>query len=95
VLHWFAAHELVPYDEVHHVYGRAKRKASGPLDLGEYWREHYTSLICVCRYCHPQPINGKPGSSAKLAWVEEYLRKANATPINRGFQHEIKKVSAD
>lgn len=34
-------------DDVHHVFGRSRR-----VD----WREHHTSLMCVCRECHPSPL---------------------------------------
>jgi hypothetical protein len=65
-------------DDVHHVYGRGSREGD--------WREKYTSLICTCRECHPQPIFA-PGSSVELEWVETILKKANAAPINMNFKH--------
>lgn len=64
--------------QVHHVYGRAR-------SMNEIWREHYTSLMNVCREHHPPPIQVK-GASRKLGWVEEILRKANEEPINRRFR---------
>ena len=67
-----------PFEEVHHVYSRGKKEGD--------WREHYTSLLCVCKKCHPLPII-TPGGSARLGWVEEVLRKANAKPINKDFIH--------
>jgi hypothetical protein len=71
-----------PRQEVHHVYSRGKKAGS--------FREHYTSLLCTCKECHPLPIQ-TPGASGSLAWVEAVLRKANETPINKKFQHQEKK----
>jgi hypothetical protein len=65
-------------EEIHHVYGRARRS-------GE-WREHYTSLMSVCKDCHPPPIQ-TPGGNHDFSWVEELLREANSNPINKGFTH--------
>lgn len=63
--------------EVHHVYSRGRRAGD--------WREHYTCLLCVCKECHPLPIQ-QPGASASLGWVEDILEKANANPINKYFR---------
>lgn len=65
------------YDDVHHVYGRGREAGDD--------REHYTSLMCVCRGCHPMPIQ-TPGANASLYWVEHTLILANNDPINRAFQ---------
>lgn len=64
--------------EIHHVYSRG-RKAGDP-------REHYSNLMCVCRQCHPMPIQ-QQGASASLGWVENILEQANNTPINIRFKH--------
>lgn len=57
-----------PRDDVHHVYGHGKYAGD--------WREHYTSLMCVCRKHHPAPIFHKP-AGPKLAYVERKLEKIN------------------
>jgi len=55
--------------DVHHVYGRGK-------EIGDK-REAYTSLMCVCRACHPGRIVGdKAGKN--LEYVEEKLKEINA-----------------
>lgn len=64
--------------EVHHVYSRGRRAGD--------WREHYRSLLYVCKECHPMAIQ-VPGASSKLEWVEEILEQANETPINKKFKH--------
>jgi hypothetical protein len=74
---WILQTKRTPRTQVHHVYGRGK-------DAGD-WREHYTSLLCVCNECHPLPIQ-TPGANADLAYVEEVLRLANETPINSSFK---------
>lgn len=66
--------------EVHHVYSRGRKSGD--------FREHYTSMLCVCKECHPPPIQ-IPGGSATLGWVEDILKRANETPINGKFEHEI------
>lgn len=75
-IHYFLEHEEVPYDEVHHVYGRAKEAG--------HWRENHASLLCVCRDCHPPPIQNI-GASKNLGWVEYVMRLANSDPINRDY----------
>ena len=54
--------------DVHHVYGRGRSTGD--------WREHHTSLMSVCRGCHPQPIKHKP-AGPKLRWVEDILERIN------------------
>jgi hypothetical protein len=63
--------------DVHHVYGRGKYAGD--------WREHYTSLLCTCRQCHPMPIQ-TPGGNPDLAWVEEILELVKSKPINPTFR---------
>lgn len=63
-------------EEVHHVYGRGRKTGD--------WREQHTSLLCVCKAHHPLPIQ-TPGGNYHLAWVEEVLKQANASPINPEF----------
>lgn len=74
---WFRDGVHKRREEVHHVYGRGR--ASGDF------REHYTSMLCVCKECHPPPIQ-IPGASARLGWVEGILQQANETPINEIFK---------
>ena len=58
-----------PAVDVHHAYGRAR-------DIGSP-REHFTSLMCVCRKCHPGRIVGdKAGEN--LEYVEQKLKEINA-----------------
>jgi len=66
--------------EVHHVYSRGRARGD--------WREHFTSLLCVCQQCHPMPIQ-IPGANSSLSWVEEVLLKANSNPINKSFVGNI------
>lgn len=68
--------KVTPREEVHHVYGRGR-------EAGDR-REHYTSLACTCKSCHPLPIQ-TPGGNEHLEWVETALRMANDTPINKRF----------
>ena len=75
---YFKYNRIRPYDDVHHVYSRGKRAGD--------CRERYTSLLCVCRQCHPLPIM-TPGASKDLGWVEDILRLANEQPINKRFKH--------
>lgn len=65
-------------DDVHHVYGRARR-------VGDP-REKYYSLLCTCRECHPPPIRRRPAKE-NLAYVEQVLRQANEDPLNPDFEH--------
>lgn len=57
-------------DDMHHVYGRGKNK--------DDWREQADALLCVCRQCHPLPIQtpGYPsdpgGKRAEKALVKIY-----------------------
>jgi hypothetical protein len=60
-----------PYAEVHHVFGRGATSDSV--------KEKFTSLMCVCRACHPQPILLPPYAS----WQFEILtvwRNMNCSP---------------
>lgn len=77
-IHFFLHGENRRREEVHHIYSRGRQ-------AGDF-REHYTSLLCVCKECHPMAIQ-TPGASATLGWVEEIARKANETPINTEFRH--------
>lgn len=78
-VHWFRDGQRVPYDEVHHVYGRGKEAGS--------FREHFTAFLCVCKQCHAQlPPIQTPGGDHTFTWVEELLGKANAHPINPEFK---------
>lgn len=74
---WFRYGRSRRREEVHHVYSRGKQAGD--------WRERYTSLLCVCRECHPLPVKS-PGGSKSLGWVEDILRQANETPINPQFR---------
>lgn len=78
VFHYFLRGEYKQREEVHHVYSRGREAGS--------FREHYTSLVCTCKECHPMAIQ-TPGASATLGWVEEVVRKANENPINPEFKH--------
>lgn len=73
---WFLLGITASRDDVHHVYGRGQ-------EAGD-WRERYTCLLCSCRKHHPSPIKD-PGGNPDLAYVEDVLRQANETPINRRF----------
>lgn len=73
---YFQYNRATPRAEIHHVYGRGKHAGD--------WREHYSSLLCVCKACHPSPIRD-PGGNASLLWVEAVLAQANALPINKKF----------
>src|SRR5512139_3298364 len=63
---YFLEHKRVPAVDVHHVYGRTR---SGKAD----WREHYQSMLCTCRKCHPPAIHGGPGTNFPLRYVERIL----------------------
>jgi len=78
VICWFMHHRKRKRAEIHHVYSRSR-------EAGD-WREQYTSLMCVCKECHPQPIKIL-GGSANLSWIEDVLRQANETPINPHFNN--------
>ena len=71
---WFKKDVINKAEDVHHVYGRGKTKQSS--------KEKYTSLLCVCRLCHPQPLLFPTGESE----IEQILAMANATPINPAFE---------
>jgi predicted HNH restriction endonuclease len=77
---YFKYHRKRSYAEVHHVYGRDRGKSR--------WRENFSNLLCVCRDCHPPPIQ-TPGASADLSWVEDILKKANKTPIKSNFKDTV------
>ena len=68
------------YEEVHHVYGRAR-------SMDTLWREMAVNLLCVCKECHP-PAIFEPGASANLGYIEEIRVQANKTPINETFNIE-------
>lgn len=74
---WFLKGKVTPRADVHHVYSRGKKSGD--------WREHYTHMLCTCKQCHPQPIK-QPGSSEKLAWIEQVMYLANTNPINPDFK---------
>lgn len=74
---WFVHGKVTPRADVHHVYSRGKTTGD--------WREHYTHMLCTCKKCHPPPIK-QPGSSEKLAWVEQVMYLANTNPINPRFK---------
>lgn len=73
---WFQHNRETPRADIHHVYGHGKKAGD--------WREHHTSLLCVCKSCHPSPIRD-PGGNAALLWVEAVLAQANTTPINKKY----------
>jgi hypothetical protein len=75
---YFLLGEKTKRDDLHHVYGRGK--AAGD------WRESYKNLAGTCRRHHPLPIQ-TPGGNPNLDWVEDVLRMANETPINKKFKH--------
>ena len=54
--------------EIHHIWGRGS-------DMFD-WREDYTSLISVCRKCHPRPIHHRPPKK-DMEWIEELQKKIN------------------
>lgn len=54
--------------DVHHIWGRGS-------DIYD-WREDYTSLISVCRKCHPRPIHHRPPKK-DMEWIEELQKKIN------------------
>jgi len=58
--------------EVHHVFGRGRC----PGDI----KEKYTSLMTVCRDCHPEPILAPTSSEWKNA-VLYVWRKMNTEPV--------------
>lgn len=66
------------YDEVHHFYGRGR-------DAGD-WREHHTSLGCLCRSCHRKfgPIQTK-GTRPEQELI---LQRANEDPINQRYRRD-------
>jgi hypothetical protein len=66
--------------DVHHVYGRAITK-NVPTDK----KEHFSSLLCLCREHHNQIGIIRRAGSGKYSWVEDVLEKANTTPINKEF----------
>ena len=70
---YFVEGKLVPYEEVHHFYGRGREEGD--------WREHYSSLGCVCKKHHPRPIHVE----GKHPEIEKVLRMANKNPINSRF----------
>jgi hypothetical protein len=74
---WFNDNRIVIADDIHHFYGRGRDEND--------WREHYTSLGCVCRKHHPGPIK----VVGKHPELEEVLEKANRHPINRRFLSEV------
>lgn len=73
---WFWEGKRVPYEEVHHFFGRGR-------DEGDS-REHYTSLVCTCKPHHPGPVY-YPEKHPELM---EVLGLANSRPINRRFKHQ-------
>lgn len=77
-IHWFKYGKRVLRQDVHHVYGRGRKAGDR--------KEHYTSLLCLCRGCHSQIAAIKtPGSTHR--WVVDILQSANDTPINALFEH--------
>lgn len=64
------------YDEVHHFYGRGTDE--------DDWREHHSSLGCLCKihHGHFRPIEFK-GSRQEEEWV---LERANKYPINKKYR---------
>ena len=58
-----------PAVDCHHCFGRGR-------DAGD-WQEHYTSLLCVCRLCHPGRIVGDRAGK-NLEYVEEKFKEINA-----------------
>ena len=54
--------------DVHHAFGRGKHAGDK--------REHFTSLMCVCRACHPGKIVGDRAGK-NLEYVEQKLKEIN------------------
>lgn len=77
VFHFYNLNKKVEAVDVHHVFGRGK----SPDDD----REHYTSLVCTCRECHPLPAKDPKGKQSDIISI---LKKANESPINRSFVHK-------
>ena len=66
-----------PYSDVHHVFGRASSITSV--------KEQPSSLMCVCRACHPPPILAPPTRS----WAKDILvvwRNMNCQPYNKLYK---------
>ena len=57
-----------PAQDTHHIWGHGK--------YAGHWREHYTSLMCVCRKHHPRPIYHRPPKEDML-WIEELQKRIN------------------
>lgn len=70
---------FMPMDDVHHVFGHGTTERSP--------KEHFTSLICVCRKHHPQPISCG-GVDEKDIRVRMW-RSANLYPHNKAFKEII------
>lgn len=78
VFHYFLKGQKVQKQDIHHCFGRG--------DQAGDWREHYTSLLSTCRECHPLPMQDL---GSKQNWVIEVMDKANKTPINPDYKHQI------
>lgn len=74
-------------NDMHHVYGRGKNEQD--------WREQETALLCVCRTCHPLPIQvpGFPAteSEKKAEDALERLYGKDITELNRKAYNSWKK----
>lgn len=80
-IHFFSHGVRRPYEEVHHVFGRGR-------DAGD-WREHVSSLLCVCRQCHPAGAARAPNGPHHP--IIRILRKANTSPINEDVKGSVPK----
>lgn len=68
-----------PYAEVHHVFGRGTYVLSP--------KEDFTSLMSVCRSCHPQPLL-VPMISHELTYILTVWRNMNCSPANMLFRYD-------
>jgi hypothetical protein len=78
VLCWKEKHKRIPFDDVHHVYGRSHK-------LNE--KENYRNLLSLCRSCH-QSLDAIRSVDSNFIWVAEVLEYANKFPINVLFEHQ-------
>jgi len=85
VICFFKYNRPVPASEVHHAFGRGVS--------AEDWREDVTSLMCVCKSCHPH--GAARHAHGKQEWVIDILRQANADPINPGVPPMVPKFELE
>lgn len=68
-----------PYAEVHHVFGRGTSVQSV--------KENPSSLMCVCRACHPHPIL-VPMLSNDDKEILAVWRNMNCSPENKLYRYD-------